>query len=205
MNLQAIDAAYAALRKDLTDYSMSGGRLAVVKAPPGSGKTHTLIEVLSTLTADGMQIAVAAQTNSQADDICQRWAKHHPEVRVARFSSSGLTATKDFPASVLWVTDKRELPPGPGVTVATAAKWSLTDLVAPYDLLAIDEAWQMSWADLMQCAPVSEKFLMIGDPGQIPPVVSIDVRRETSSRKRGRARGGCPGSRPRTSSASRCS
>ena len=41
----------------------------------------------------------------------------------------------------------------------------------------------MSWADLMQCATVSERFLMIGDPGQIPPVVTIDVRRwETSPR-----------------------
>ena len=80
-------------------------------------------------------------------------------------------------------TDKNELPQGPGVTVGTTAKWSLTDLAASYDLLAIDEAWQISWADLMQCAVVSDKFLMIGDPGQIPPVVPIDVRRwETSPR-----------------------
>lgn len=183
MSLEKIDAEYAALRKDLTDYVQSGGKLAVVKAPPGSGKTHTLIEVLSALAATGMQIAVAAQTNSQADDICHRWAKSHPEVRVARFSSSGLTSTDGFPDSVLWVTDKKELPTAPGVTVATTAKWSLTDLAAPYDLLAIDEAWQMSWADLMQCASVSDKFLLIGDPGQIPPVVPIDVRRwETSPR-----------------------
>ena len=101
MSLEAIDAEYAALRKDLTAYLSDGGRLAVVKAPPGSGKTHTLIEVLSALAADGMQIAVAAQTNSQADDICLRWAKDHPEVRVARFSSNGLRAPDDFPASVL--------------------------------------------------------------------------------------------------------
>lgn len=183
MSLEAIDAEYVEFRKDLTDYIQAGGRVAVVKAPPGSGKTHTLIEVLSVLAAKGMQIAVAAQTNSQADDICQRWAKSHPDVRVARFSSRGLTAAADFPASVPWITDKKELPTGPGITVATTAKWSLTDLAAPYDLLAIDEAWQMSWADLMQCALVSDKFLMIGDPGQIPPVVPIDVRRwETSPR-----------------------
>jgi hypothetical protein len=35
----------------------------------------------------------------------------------------------------------------------------------------------------MQCALLSERFLLIGDPGQIPPVVPIDVRRwETSPR-----------------------
>lgn len=183
MNLEAIDEEYDALRRNLTTYLSHGGKLAVIKAPPGSGKTHTLIEVLSILAVDGMQIAVAAQTNSQADDICLRWSKSHPEVRVARFSSSGLTAPRDFPSRVEWVTDKKELPHGPGVTVATTAKWSLTDLASPYDLLAIDEAWQMSWADVMQCALVSGTFLMIGDPGQIPPVVPIDVRRwETSPR-----------------------
>ena len=181
--IDAIDEEYAALSADLTTYLTDGGKLSVVKAPPGSGKTHTLIEVLSALAAQGMRVAVAGQTNSQVDDICKRWAKDHPEVRVARFSSSGLRAPHDFPASMLWVTDKKRLPPGPGITVATTAKWSLTDLAAPYDLLAIDEAWQMGWADLMQCALVSERFLMIGDPGQIPPVVPIDVRRwETSPR-----------------------
>jgi hypothetical protein len=41
----------------------------------------------------------------------------------------------------------------------------------------------MAWADLMQCANLSEKFYLIGDPGQIPPVVTIDVRRwETAPR-----------------------
>lgn len=183
MTHNEIDAEYAALREGLTGYVLAGGRLAVVKAPPGSGKTFTLIKVLSALVATDMQIAVAAQTNSQADDICQRFAADHAEVSVARFSSHGLTAARDFPASVLWVTDKKELPAGPGVTVATTAKWSLTDIGSHYDLIAIDEAWQMSWSDLMQCATVSDKFLMIGDPGQIPPVVPIDVRRwETSPR-----------------------
>lgn len=183
MNLEAIDAEYSSLRNALTTFISEGGKVAVIKAPPGSGKTHTLIEVLSTLVAEGMRISVAAQTNSQADDICLRWAQGHPQIPVARFASDGLRTPEDFPSSVAWINEKKELPQGPGITVGTTAKWSLTDLAEPYDLLAIDEAWQMSWADLMQCAVVSEKFLMIGDPGQIPPVVPIDVRRwETSPR-----------------------
>jgi hypothetical protein len=84
---------------------------------------------------------------------------------------------------VQWVTERGDLPTEPGVTISTTAKWALTDILLPYDLLAVDEAWQMSWADLMQCALLSENFMMIGDPGQIPPVVTIDVRRwETSPR-----------------------
>jgi AAA domain len=181
----ALDAEYDALERDLTAYLAAGGRrLAIVKAPPGSGKTHTLIEVLTALFGAGMRIAVAAQTNSQANDICERFARYHPSVPVARFASNGTAQPTDVPESVLWITDKDALPTTAGVTVTTTAKWALTDLPhGPYDLLAVDEAWQMAWADLMQCATVSEHFLMIGDPGQIPPVVTIDVRRwETSPR-----------------------
>ena len=67
----------------------------------------------------------------------------------------------------------------------------------------------MSWADLMQCALVSDKFLMIGDPGQIPPVVPIDVRRwETSPRAPHEAAPEVvlaePGTRRRSGSSARC-
>ncbi|MGK2877845.1 MAG: AAA domain-containing protein [Solirubrobacterales bacterium] len=183
MSIAKLDAEYAVVRDELTKYLLDGGELAIVKAPPGSGKTYSLVEVLSRLAAGGTRIAVAAQTNSQADDICRRLGAGHNEVRVARFSSNGLSPTTDIPSTVEWVTDKNELPAMPGITVATTAKWSLTDLPSHYDLLAVDEAWQMSWADIMQCATVSGRFLLIGDPGQIPPVVTIDVRRwETSPR-----------------------
>ena len=180
---EEIEEQYATLRSDLIGHLTGNGRLAVVKAPPGSGKTYTLIEVLSVLAAAGQRIAVAAQTNSQADDICLRFAADHPEIATARFASGKSLPPAGFPPSIAWLTATAELPATPGVTVATTAKWSLTDVGMPFDLLAADEAWQMSWADLMQCALLSERFLMIGDPGQIPPVVTIDVRRwETSPR-----------------------
>lgn len=183
MSATEIDQEYEHLRAGLVAHFTSGGRLAVVKAPPGSGKTFMLIEVLSSLVAAGKRIAVAAQTNSQADDICHRLARDHVEVPTTRFATKGNRQSAAFPSAVTWVVDKDALPTTPGVTVSTTAKWSLTDVPHPYDLLAIDEAWQMSWADLMQCALLSATFMMIGDPGQIPPVVTIDVRRwETSPR-----------------------
>lgn len=181
MSTASIDAEFATLQADLSEYLLDGGRLAVIKAPPGSGKTFTLIEVLVALVGEGRRIAVAAQTNSQADDICSRMVRDHPGVAVTRFASRGTLAPAGFPAQ--WATTSAALPTGASVTVSTTARWSLTDIAEPYDLLGVDESWQMSWADLMQCALLSERFLLIGDPGQIPPIVTIDVRRwETSPR-----------------------
>ena len=47
MSTTEIDAEYDALHDDLTSYLAEGGQLAVVKAPPGSGKTFTLVRVLA--------------------------------------------------------------------------------------------------------------------------------------------------------------
>ncbi len=53
----------------------------------------------------------------------------------------------------------------------------------PFELLFVDEAWQMAWCDFMLLQQVASKFVLIGDPGQIPPVVTIPTQRwETSPR-----------------------
>ncbi len=41
----------------------------------------------------------------------------------------------------------------------------------------------MAWADFMLLGQVAPRFVLIGDPGQIPPVVSVDASRwETAPR-----------------------
>ena len=129
-----------------------------------------------------MRIAIGTQTNSQADDICRRFAADHPDTSVIRFAAAGSVA-HTLGESIRWVTDKKELPVGSCIAVATVAKWSLIQLECPFEIMLVDEAWQMSWADFMLCGQVASRFVLIGDPGQIPPIVSIPVQRwETSPR-----------------------
>lgn len=161
---------------------LDGERLVVVKAPPGSGKTWLLLRAVEALAAAGARVAVGAQTNSQADDICRRIAEEYPGLTAIRFAAGGAEPKASGP-KIQWVTDKSELPAGGCVVVSTVAKWSLTEIMLPFDVVLVDEAWQMSWADFMLLGQVSERFVLIGDPGQIPPVVSIPVHRwETSPR-----------------------
>ena len=46
--------------------------LAVVQAPPGSGKTHLLMEAVKEAHRNHQRVAIATQTRSQADSICRR-------------------------------------------------------------------------------------------------------------------------------------
>lgn len=153
--------------------------LQVVKAPPGAGKTYLLLQLLAAGHAHNMRLAVATFTNAQADDVCKRLAAAHPSVPVTRFISAN-ALEPNLGNGVLIVRRKADLPTGPGVVVANTAKWGFTD-TAPFDALLIDESWQIGWADFLLLRGVAKRFVLIGDPGQIPPVVSIGTERwETS-------------------------
>lgn len=163
-------------RKQLLD----DAALTIVKAPPGAGKTYLLVQLLEAGLKAGLRLAVATFTNAQADDVCKRFAQSVPKQRVTRWLSGSGAVASGFPANVDIERKGAGLPGGPCVVTATTSKWMLAD-APPFDVLLIDEAWQISWADFASMRSVAPRFVLIGDPGQIPPVVSVDTQRwETS-------------------------
>ncbi len=158
--------------------------LLILKAPPGSGKTHFTLRAVALAASLRRRIAVATQTNNQADEFCQRMATEFGRFPVHRWASGGRTE-RDLGPSVTWFTESKHLPEGPCIVVATSAKWSTSKLdeYDNFEELFIDEAWQMAWADFMLMSTVAGRFVLVGDPGQIPPVVPIDVSRWQTSRR----------------------
>jgi hypothetical protein len=176
----AIKDSVDATTERLVKHVRNEERLAVVQAPPGSGKTYLLLQAAKAAFQARQRIAIATQTRSQADDICRRFS----ELRVPciRFvAQDGLSGTQ--PPGVQAVARHQDLPDEPCIVVGTTAKWGLIELAIPFDVLFVEEAWQMGWADFMLLGQVAPRFVLIGDPGQIPPVVSIDASRwETAPR-----------------------
>ena len=72
-----LDEMYKSLEMSLVSELLSDRKLALVQAPPGSGKTHMLLTVVAQLVQAGKCVALAAQTNRQADDIAHRWSKDY--------------------------------------------------------------------------------------------------------------------------------
>lgn len=159
----------------LHDFVLGDGRICVVKAPPGSGKSHNLVHALDELIDSPVRIAIAAQTNNQVDDLCRQIADAFVHADIVRFSSGGYAGT--LPSSVVVIDKVESLPSGPSLVVGTVAKWAISDVIDDYDVLFVDEAWQMTWADFLTLRDVADRYVLIGDPGQIPPVVTVDVDR----------------------------
>jgi hypothetical protein len=155
-------------------------RLAVVQAPPGSGKTHLLLRAVEEAYKRKQRVAITTQTRSQADDICRRLDQDF-QLPAIRFVAAG--GAPDVPVGVQVLAEKKQLPTSRCIVVATTAKWGTIELAHPFDLLVVEEAWQMAWADFMLLGQVAPRFVLIGDPGQIEPVVTIDAARwETAPR-----------------------
>lgn len=156
----------------------SGDPAVVVKAPPGSGKSRTLAIVTSHLQVRAdLRVGVACQTTTQAYDLAVRIAQMAPAATVTLVGASGRRRPTQLPDTVRWASSIQSSPK-PGIYVTTSAKlrWNRSD-TPPFDLLAVDEAWQITWADLQTIASLAPQLVAVGDPGQIEPVVPGDTSR----------------------------
>jgi len=165
------------IHEEIAAFIKRRGLLCIVKAPPGSGKSYNLLEAISGGIEQGLRICIAAQTNNQVDDLCTRFAQRYPRDTVYRYSSSSYQQSVDFPANVVIITKKQEIPDEPCTVIATCSKLGFTTFVEPFDVLLVDEAWQMTWSTFLTIRDASTHYVLIGDPGQIPPTVTIDCDR----------------------------
>lgn len=141
----------------------------VVDSPPGAGKTQLVIEALEVLLKRSpFKMVVACPTKRGAADLAGR---------LAQLLGNGLGA----PAVALGVKDE-PLPPGcvrtvpqgkNGVTVRTVA--SCTYSPPTCDILLVDEAYQVTFADAMAAGDGADSVILVGDPGQIGPVITQNV------------------------------
>lgn len=160
-----------------------GTPAVVVASPPGAGKTWLSETVASTMVAGlDEKVAVAAQTNAQAQDLARRFATNFPTLPVQLLVRSGagpqMRAVMGDVPNVQVVETPKELSDEPGVTVSTSAKWAWVNPETwSADLLIVDEAWQITNAAFALITAIADRYLLVGDPGQIAPVTTGETVR----------------------------
>lgn len=156
----------------------SGDPAVVVDSPPGAGKTRLITNLAHQLnTRAGMTVAIAAQTRAQAYDVANRTASTGADVT---FLGKHKSPRPDALDDAVRFVSSRSLHRTSGVVVATSARWQWTATHAFHaDVLLVDEAYQATWADLGALGTLADQLALVGDPGQIDPVVVADTRRWT--------------------------
>lgn len=154
--------------------------LVAVDSPPGAGKTSLVVELALDSAARGRRVAVITPNRSQASDVARRLVRRGLDA-VVYLHASDAPPPEDLRAAP-GVVCTRDAGRGLGladraVVVATVAKmaFSLASLRGAFDVLVCDEAYQVPFSSLAPAIATARRLVIVGDPGQLPPVTEVDT------------------------------
>jgi uncharacterized protein len=148
------------------------GNVLAIQGPPGTGKTYTGAHVICELVRAGLKVGITAVSHKvivkllegAAEQAGQRGlpmqlAHKHDEPYTG---SWGIHRTEDYKEL------ERRLNDGSiNVLGATAWAWARPGFEQIVDVLIVDEAGQMSLANVLATAPAARSLVLLGDPQQL--------------------------------------
>src|ERR1019366_89350 len=164
------EATVASARR--TALALDGGILAV-QGPPGAGKTFTGARVIVDLVQAGRRVGVTAGSHkvirNLLDEVVRAAAEEGVRLRcMHRLSDPSKTPDPHIDEETDSAKAVAKILAGEyGVVGGTAWVWSKEELARSVDVLVVDEAGQMSLANVLACAQGAKNLIMLGDPQQL--------------------------------------
>ena len=130
--------------------------IAAIEGPPGTGKTYTLARIVQAMRSRGLTVAVTAPSHR----VLQSMESTLEAFSVDTYRISPQTKT----------TLKRGLKAG-AVVLGTTHQFCKPEARHQFDFLLVDEAGQLSFADVLASAHASKDGLLLaGDTKQLPHI-----------------------------------
>lgn len=152
-------------------------------SPPGAGKTGIIVRLaVQSLAILKERCMVVTQTNRQCFDIAQRLTTAYSQLSFTLFCARTLSIPADLrqKGNLRIVHRTEDLPQDACVVIGNANKWAWVSPACPhFDSQFIDEAFQLHDAGFHLIANLADRIVLIGDPGQIDPVISCEIERWT--------------------------
>ncbi len=148
-----------------------------VQGPPGAGKTYIGAEMILELVRAGRRVGITAFTHRALTNLLDEVLLHAREtgtsVRAVRKLESGESPDPDWryatTSSNQDVAD--DLASGAAqVAAGTAWLWARPELEASVDTLFVDEAGQLSLANVVAVSGAAKNVVLLGDPQQLSQV-----------------------------------
>jgi predicted RecB family nuclease len=166
-----------------------GGGCLPIQGPPGSGKTHTAAEAILTLIAQRRgPIGVTAISHNAIRTLLGKVEElapaYGPSPRMLHMRTSGGSGT-DSIRMARSNADVEAAVDGATVDIVGGTPWlfSRPTLAGGFDTLIVDEAGQMSLADVVAVSRATRNLVLVGDPRQLaqplqgshPPGVGVSA------------------------------
>jgi predicted RecB family nuclease len=145
-----------------------------LQGPPGTGKTTVTAQLIAALVAAGQRVAVSSNTHEAINNVLVKVQRcldaQDSDALVVKVASStsekgDLKALAGTRAQALREADLPDTTAVLGGTVYTLVKDDYDG--APFDLLVIDEAGQVSLSNLLYMGRVARNILLVGDQQQL--------------------------------------
>jgi predicted RecB family nuclease len=144
-----------------------------IQGPPGSGKTFTGAHMIIELVNAGKRVGVTANSHKVITNLlsalCEEAEKTNTKLSIVQKPNetdgcyhASVTQTDDN-GTVLEKLQNREAQIGAG----TPWLWSRPEFANSVDVLLIDEAGQMSLANVLAVSPAAKSVVLLGDPQQL--------------------------------------
>ncbi|AMO56766.1 helicase [Endozoicomonas montiporae] len=141
-----------------------------IQGPPGSGKTHTGKHVIAELVKSGAKIGISSNSHKAINNLLLKAAKQCKkagiEVTVActkdtdpELEAAGITITKN--------TELADYVDSPCILGTTAWGFTRDEMADQLDYLFIDEAGQVSIANLIGMSRTAKNLVLMGDQMQL--------------------------------------
>lgn len=146
-----------------------------VQGPPGSGKTHRAAAMILALVRAGKRVGVTANSHqvilSLLEKVCELARNTGAPLRAAhRGGDQLLEGRSAFPfelsennADIRRRLDARQL----DLVGGTSWAWTAEQLERAVDVLVVDEAGQMSLANVLAVSLAADSLVLFGDPAQL--------------------------------------
>jgi uncharacterized protein len=150
-----------------------GDAVLPIQGPPGSGKTYTGARMILDLVADGKKVGVSALSHKAIGNLLAEVGDAALErgVHVSIQQKAGdddrcdhpLVACTDQNPDIVRALVEDEV----SVVGGTQWLWARPDLAGTIDVLFVDEAGQLSLADVVAMGGATKRVVLLGDPQQL--------------------------------------
>jgi uncharacterized protein len=148
------------------------GNVLAIQGPPGTGKTYTGAQVICALVQAGLKVGVTAVSHKVIVKLLEGAAEHAAAAGITMCLLHRQQGTYSGPWPIRreedYATIRHDLATGGAHVVgATAWCWARREFEQSVDVLIVDEAGQMSLANVLATAPAGRSLILLGDPQQL--------------------------------------
>ena len=138
-----------------------------VQGPPGSGKTYRAAEMIAALVRAGKRVGVTSNSHRVIKSVLRAVAERDASLRLLHIDDDE-DADAPFEFSKDYARVRARLNAGElNVVGGTSWAWVTDHLEHSVDVLVVDEAGQMSLANVLAVSSAAESLVLFGDPAQL--------------------------------------